>query len=144
MADPPELPGGWLPPQPPQQRPAYEPPSQPQRPVFVPEQEKQGTNGLGLAATVLAIISLGLLLLTLGASFFLSLPIAVAGWICAARADPTLNPGQLKTGQVLAIVAVSLSVVAMLVWIVLMLAGYFPEDLQRDLERELERQRQSS
>jgi hypothetical protein len=137
MADPPQLPGGWLPPQAPSRGP--DPP-----PAVTPRESREGTNGLGVAATVSAVISLGLLVLTVGASCFLSLPIAVTGWVLASKADPTVNPGQLKTGQVLAIIAVALSVVATVVWVVLMLTGYFPDDLQRDLERELERQRQQS
>jgi hypothetical protein len=137
MADPPELPGGWLPPQAPTRAPE-------RPPAFAKPEGKEGTNGLGVAATVSAAISIGLLVLSLGASCFLSLPIAVTGWVFASKADPTVNPGQLKTGQVLAIIAVVLSVVATVVWVVLMLAGYFPDDLQHDLERELERQRQSS
>ena len=44
----------------------------------------------------------------------------------------------------LAIIAVALSVAAAIAWLVLMAAGYSPEDLQRSLEQELERQRQSS
>jgi hypothetical protein len=144
MADPPELPGGWLPPQAPTRAPQQEPYQRPQPPVFVKERVPHGTNGLGLAATACAVVSLGLLVLTVGASFFLSLPIAIAGWVCASRANPDVNPGQVKTGQVLATVAIALSVLAMVVWVALILAGYTPEDLQRDLERELERQRQSS
>jgi hypothetical protein len=147
MADPPELPGGWLPPQPPSappQRQAYEPPQQPQRPVFVNERTQQGTNGLAVAALVCAISSLGLLVFSLGLSFVFSLPLGIAGWICAARANPDVNPGQRKTGQVLSIVAVALSIVAAVLWVVLIAAGFSVEELQRNLEQELERQRRAS
>jgi hypothetical protein len=156
MADHPELPGGWLPPQaptgvPPRQ--PYQPPTappaeqHPQRqplPVFVKERAQQGTNGLAIAATVCAVASLGLLVLSLGLSFFFSLPLGIAGWICAARASADLNPGQRKTGLVLSIVAVVLSVTAAIVWIVLIAAGFSVEELQHNLEQELERQRQRS
>ena len=98
---------------------------------------REGTNGLAIAALVCAIASLGLLVLSVGLSFMLSLPLGLAGWACAARAPKDVRPGQLKTGQVLAIIAVALSVTAAIAWVVLMAAGYSPEDLQRSLEQEL-------
>ena len=153
MADPPELPGGWLPPQPPGAAPQtptpgygqqpYQPP-QPQQPTFVQPRGKQGTNGLAIASLVCAVSSLGLLVLSLGLSFFFSLPLGIAGWICAVKANRDVQPGQRKTGQVLSIIAVALSITAAIVWIVLIAAGFSVEELQRNLEQELERQRQQS
>ena len=151
MADPPELPGGWLPPQPPGAAPQtpgygqqpYQPP-QPQQPTFVQPRKQQGTNGLAIASLVCAVSSLGLLVLSLGLSFFFSLPLGIAGWICAAKANRDVQPGQRKTGQVLSIIAVALSVTAAIVWIVLIAAGFSVDELQRNLEQELERQRQQS
>jgi NADH:ubiquinone oxidoreductase subunit K len=137
-----ELPGGWLPPQAPGGAPA--PPEDPQRPAFVPPRREQGTNGLAVAALVCAISSIGLLVFSLGLSFLFSLPLGLTGWVCAARAPKDVRPGQRKAGQVLAIVAVALSVAAAIAWLVLMAAGYSPEDLQRSLQEELDRQRQSS
>jgi hypothetical protein len=132
MAD--ELPGGWLPPKPPE---APQPP--PQRPVFVTERpQRPPANGLSIAALVCSIASLALLALSLGLSFFFSLVLGIAGWVCAARS------GQSGGGKTLAMVAVGLSVVAALVWLALFLAGFTPEELQRELEDYLERQRQSS
>ena len=150
MPDPPELPGGWLPPQPPgPARPSPTPGTQqPQPPSFVqpqpPLQAQQGTNGLAIAAIVCAVASLGLLVLSLGLSFFFSLPLGITGWICAARSNPEVSPGQRKTGQVLSIIAVGLSVTAAIVWVILIAAGFSVEELQRNLEQELERQRQRS
>jgi hypothetical protein len=143
MADQ-ELPGGWLPPQAPGASPAPLPPGDPQRPVFVQPPGEQGTNGLAIAAFACGIASIGLLLFSLGLSFLFSLPLGLAGWVCAARAPKDIRPGQRKAAQILAIVAVGLSVAATIAWLVLMAAGYSPEDLQRTLEQELERQRQSS
>ena len=144
-----ELPGGWLPPQAPGGAPA--PPTgspqaspEPQRPVFVQPRGEQGTNGLAVVALVCAISSIGLLVFSLGLSFVFSLPLGLAGWVCAARAPKDVRPGQRKTGRWLAIAAVALSVAAAIAWLALMAAGYSPEDLQRSLEQELERQRQSS
>ena len=143
MADPPRIPGGWLPPQPPEAREAAPPPQPPQAPVFVRGPREQGTNGLAIAAIVCAVSSLGLLLLSLGLSFAFSLPLGIAGWISAARARRDVRPGQRKAGLMLAIAAVALSVTAAVVWIVLIAAGFSVEELQRNLEEELERQRRA-
>jgi hypothetical protein len=140
MADQ-ELPGGWLPPQAPSGPPR---PPEPQPPVFVPPQAEEGTNGLAIGALVCAIASVGLLVLSLGVSFVLSLLLGLSGWLCAARAPRDVRPRQLRVGRVLSIVAVALSVTAAVVWLLLMAAGFSPEDLQRDLERFLEEQRRSS
>jgi NADH:ubiquinone oxidoreductase subunit K len=138
-----ELPGGWLPPQAPGGAPAPPPPES-QRPVFVQPGGEHGTNGLAIAALVCAVSSIGLLVFSLGLSFLFSLPLGLSGCVCAARAPKDVRPGQRRTGQVLAIIAVALSVAAAIAWLALVAAGYSPEDLQRTLEHELERQRQSS
>jgi hypothetical protein len=142
MADPPQLPGGWLPPQPPSTptpQPRYE---QPRPPTFVTPEGQRGTNGLAITALVCAISSLGLLVFSLGLSFFFSLPLGIAGWVAAVRARTDIQPGQRKTGLILSIVAVVLSVAAAIVWVILIAAGFSVEELQRNLEQELERQRQ--
>ena len=149
MADPPPIPGGWLPPQPPSAPRPQEPPQTPlqaperQVPVFVRASEERGTNGLAVAAIVCAISSLGLLLLSLGLSFAFSLPLGIGGWVCAARAARDVRPGQRKAGLVLSIAAVAVSVTAAVVWIVLIAAGFSVEELQQNLEQELERQRRT-
>ena len=145
MADPPHIPGGWLPPQPPSASRPQEPPQAPEHqvPVFVRASEETGTNGLAIAAIVCAISSFGLLLLSLGLSFAFSLPLAIGGWVCAARAPRDVRPGQRKTALVLSIAAVALSVTAAVVWIVLIAAGFSVEELQQNLEQELERQRRA-
>jgi hypothetical protein len=142
MADPPRLPEGWLPPQPPQD---YEPPRAPapQAPTFVRPAAEQGTNKLAIAALVCAISSLGLLVLSLGLSFIFSLPLGIAGWVCAAKAPRDVRPGQRRAGLMLAIAAVALSVVAAVVWIVLIAAGVSVADLQQNLQDELDRQRRA-
>jgi hypothetical protein len=132
MADP-QLPGGWLPPQAPTG--AAEPP---RSPGFVAPPAEQGMDGLAIAALVCALTSLALLVISLGLSFVLSLPLALTGWVCASRSG---RPG---AGRTLSIIAVALSVAAAVVWLGLMAAGFTPEELQRSLEQELQRQRRSS
>ena len=145
MADPPPLPGGWLPPQPPSGPRPQQPPQAPDRqvPVFVRASGETGTNGLAIAAIVSAVASVGLLLLSLGLSFAFSLPLGIGGWVCAAKSPRDVRPGQRRTGLVLSIVAVALSVTAAVVWIVLIAAGVSVEELQRSLEEELDRQRRA-
>ena len=143
-ADPPELPGGWLPPQAPERRPPDDdhPQARP-LPVFVPH-EPQPRNPLAITATICAVLSMGLLVFSLGLSFLISLPLGIAGWLFASRSDPELNPGQRRTGQVLSMIAVGLSLGAMLIWVLLAMSGFSPDDLQRNLEEELERRRRAS
>jgi hypothetical protein len=130
MAEEP-LPGGWLPPQAPRR-------PEERSPVFVPPPQPEGASALGVAALVCAVLSIGLLVFSLGLSFVLSLPLGITGWVCASRSE---RPG---VGRTLSLVAIGLSVAAALVWVILILAGYSPDELQRSLEQELERQRQSS
>jgi hypothetical protein len=138
------LPGGWLPPQPPGAPQPREPePAPPKPPIFVRGPAETGTNGLAIAAIACAISSIGLLLLSLGLSFPFSLPLGITGWICAVRARLDVRPSQRKAGLVLAIAAVALSVLAAVVWVVLIAAGFSVEELQQSLENELERQRRT-
>jgi hypothetical protein len=143
----PQLPGGWLPPRPPDGAPGSEPVRpEPRTPVFVQPDGRApagGRNGLAIAALVCAISSLALLVLSLGLSFALSLPLAGAGWICAAKARPDVQPRQRKAGLVLAIAAVALSVLAAVVWIALIASGFSVQEFQDNLQRELERQRRA-
>jgi hypothetical protein len=139
MADPPRLPGGWLPPQPPERA----RPPEPQTPFFIRPAGEQGTNGLAIAAVVCAVSSLVLLVLSLGLSFAFSFPLGAAGWVCASRAPRDVRPGQRRLGLRLAIAAVALSTIAAVVWLVLIAAGVSVEDLQHSLQRELDRQRRA-
>jgi hypothetical protein len=142
--------GGWLPPQAPGGKPPPrfdQPPPEPEEPqptapaagpTFVKEQGT--TSGYSVAALVCSISSLGLLILSLGLSFVISLPLAIAGWVCAVKARRVGGQGQ--TGLVLSMVGVALGVAATIVWVTLIAAGFSLEEFQRNLEEELERQRQ--
>jgi hypothetical protein len=137
------LPGGWLPPQAPDAPQSREPEPPAPAPTFVRGPAQTGTNGLAIAALVCAVSSIGLLLLSLGLSFPFSLPLGISGWVCAARARFDLLPGQRRAGLILAIAAVVLSVLAALIWLGLIAAGFSVEELQQNLENELERQRRA-
>jgi hypothetical protein len=178
MADPPPPSGEWLPPQAPGGRPPprFEPeaqrfgppvatppapqqpgppqqPAAPQQPTAPPVFVKPQTSpagGLAIAALILSISSLLFLVLSLGLSFALSLPLSAAAWVCAAKDKAAIRAGRreggghAQLGLVLAMVGVTLSVAALVIWIGLIAAGFSLEELQRNLEQELERQRQRS
>ena len=61
-----------------------------------------GTNGLAVAGIVCAVSSIGLLVISLGLSFIFSLPLALTGWACAARAPKDVRPSQRNTAKILA------------------------------------------
>jgi hypothetical protein len=138
MADPPRLPGGWLPPQPPSGPHPREPEPPP---VFARPAAAEGSNGLAIAALVCAGASLVLLVLSLGLSFAFSFPLGAAGWVCAAKAPRDIRPGQRRVALMLAIAAVALSTIAAIVWLVLIASGFSVEELQQNLQDELQRQR---
>ena len=54
-----------------------------------------------------------------------------------------MRPGQRRAGLILAIAAVALSVLAAVIWLGLIAAGFSVEELQQNLENELERQRRA-
>jgi hypothetical protein len=142
MADPPRLPGGWLPPQPPGEHQPQSREPEPPAPVSARPAAEEGSNGLAIAALVCAGASLVLLVLSLGLSFAFSLPLGIAAWVCAAKAPRDVRPGQRRLGLTLAIAAVALSAIAAIVWLALIAAGFSVEELQQNLQDELQRQRQ--
>jgi len=147
MADPPSSRTEWLPPQAPGTRAA--PPPEPASPAAPPGRPPTSrapsspANGLAVTSIVLSVCALGLLVLSLGLSFALSLPLAGGAWVCASRARRQGMTGQGQAARILALLALALGAAAMVVWLVLIASGFSPDDLQRDLERELERQRRS-
>ena len=131
----------WLPPQAPGARPV--PPPDPLAATPPAARAAAASNGLAVTSIVLSLCALGLLVLSLGLSFALSLPLAGGAWVCASRARRQGTTGQGRAARILAMVALALSAAALVVWLVLIASGFSPDDLQRDLERELERQRRS-
>ena len=170
MADPPNPVGDWLPPQAPgggpaprfdaEPRPRFVPPEPPRpavqtaapptaQPATFVKAKSGPANGLAIAALVLSISSLALLVLSIGVSFTISLPLSAAAWVCAIKAKRALRDGrahggegQAKAGLWLAMAGVALSVAAMIVWIALIASGFSIDELRENLEQELERQRQ--
>jgi hypothetical protein len=154
---PPRAPGGQAPPhfepappEPPPASPGWQPPSaEPQppaeqrtwEPMLVPSARPEG-QGLAIGAIVLGVLSVGLLLMSLGTSFLFSMPMSGAAWAFGARArqrSPETGPAQAAV--VIGMVGVGLAAAAAVIWIVLFSAGFTLEDLRDWLERKLDEQR---
>ena len=141
MADEP-TPSGWLPPHPPEQRPG--PPRQPgpapAQPV-VRTRAPEEANGLAVTALVLGMTGIGVLIVSLGLLFVVTLPCSIAAWICAAHARNRIDRGETSAGQgqaqaatMLGVLGMILGVLALAGWTIAVLSGLTVEDL-RELER---------
>jgi hypothetical protein len=143
--EPPESPeppasAGWRPPsaeepQPPAPEPRH------WEPMLVPSARPE-SNGLAIGSIVLGVLSVGLLLMSLGTSFLFSMPMSGAAWAFGARArqrSPEAGPAQAAV--VIGMVGVGLAAAAAVIWIILFSAGFSLEDLRDYLERKLEEQR---
>src|SRR5262245_38015361 len=155
---PPQAPGGQAPPrfepappepEPEPEPPAWQPPSsepQQQPPVVeqrqweprpVPSARPEG-QGLAIGSIVLGVLSVGLLLMSLGTSFLFSMPMSGAAWAFGARArQRSPEGGSAQAAVVIGMVGVGLAAAAAVIWIVLFSAGFSLEDLRDYLERKL-------
>src|SRR5687767_11466524 len=101
---PPTAPGAKPPPRfdvaPEQVAPAHAEPA-PAAPTFVhPAPAGPGErNGAAVWALALGIVSLVLLLLSLGSLFIMTLPCSVAAWVLAVRARRQIDSGATKQGE---------------------------------------------
>ena len=100
------------------------------------------SNGLAVAAVVLGVLSVGLLLMSLGTSFLFSMPMSGAAWAFGVRArQRSPEGGPAQAAVVIGMVGVGLAAAAAVIWIVLFSAGISLEDLRDYLQRKLEEQR---
>jgi hypothetical protein len=100
------------------------------------------SNGLAISAIVLGVLSVGLLLMSLGTSFLFSMPMSGAAWAFGARArQRSPDAGSAQAAVTIGMVGVGLAAAAAVIWIVLFSAGITLEDLRDWLERKLEEQR---
>ena len=152
---------GWLPPTAPGAKPpprfdvpaepvAPEPPKA--APTFTRPNAAAATgerNTTAVWAITLGITGLGLLLLSLGSLFIVTLPCSAAAWVLAARARSRIESGATKEGEGQAVAALWLGrigviagVAAAVVFIALLASGFDFEQFRDDLENELDRQRE--
>lgn len=119
-----------------QPRPTYAPPPPAQQgglpppppPHWAPQAQEPG-NGVAVAALTCSIVSLGLLLTTVGLFFPVSLGLAIAGMITGRKGMANVDRGETrkhrdlaKAGWVLGIIALVLSVLAGAIVIALFIA----------------------
>jgi hypothetical protein len=97
----------------------------------------------------LGIAGLGLLVLSLGTFFVVTVPLSAAAWALAARARRGTRPDaaaaadrRITAALWLGRIGVFAGAAAALVFLVLLAAGFDFEQLRQDLQRELDRQRQ--
>jgi hypothetical protein len=134
------VPPEFLPPDPYAEAP---PPRQPaSRPVFLPPNatlpaSAQAQNNRAVVALIFGSGSLGLLVFSAGLLFFLTLPASIAGWILGHRAK-RLETGrdQANVAVILGIVGVVLSVIAAVVWILLVALGEYTTTTEVDNGRD--------
>jgi hypothetical protein len=134
------VPPEFLPPDPYAKAP---PPPQPaSRPVFLPPNatlpaSAQAQNNRAVVALIFGSGSLGLLVFSAGLLFFLTLPASIAGWILGHRAK-RLETGrdQANVAVILGIVGVVLSVIAAVVWILLVALGEYTTTTEVDNGRD--------
>jgi hypothetical protein len=140
---PPRAPGGQPPPRFDMTSPEPAPPPPPAAPpTFVRPPRAGPTNGLALTSLILGLVGLGLLVLSLGWGFPITLPCSIAAWLCGANARTRINLGEATTGRgqaqagyLLGIAGVVIGVAAAVGWIIWLANGGDIEHLQRDLER---------
>jgi hypothetical protein len=121
------VPPDFLPPDPSaEQAPAPQPAA---RPVFLPPNAPlpsagEGQNGRATAAVAFGAGGLGVLALSVGALFFLTIPASIAGWILGVQAKRReVGRDQANVAVILGIVGLVASVIAAAVWIVLFALG---------------------
>ena len=144
------------PPDPPAQ--GFQPPAhaqagwQPQQPPAWNAAGSAGAdNGPAVLGFSLSLSSLGLLLISVGLSTLLSVGLAIPGMLQSRKGTQRVregvtsrNAGLASAGWVLGIVALVLSVLATIFWIVIAVLVATDDEARREFEDELDRQRNSS
>jgi hypothetical protein len=97
---------------------------------------------------VVGSIALAVLLLSLGTTFFLTVPASIVGLVLAMAARRRIEAGltavgrgPAQAGKVIAWIGIVAGIVAAIAWIILIASGFSFEDLRDELEQELDRQR---
>ena len=119
-------PGRWSPPVPPDspgQPPVPPPPPPPPLPGAIPA-GADAPNNPAVVAIALGATGLGLLLVTVGVTFLLTLPCSVLAWVFGAQGrrrvrsgETTRNEGLATAGLITGIIGTVLGIVAAVVWV---------------------------
>ena len=146
---PPPQQGGWAPPpQQPPPPPGYPPSGWQQQappPGWGYPAPAQPDNGPAVTGFVLSLVSAGLLFLSGGVSSFVSIGCSVAGIVLSRkgkakveRGETQKNQGLAQAGFIIGIVGLVLSVLATLVWGLILVALITSEEFRDDFENELD------
>jgi hypothetical protein len=136
-------------PPPPTQAPSYAPPAG----AAPPQQQQWGyapppaqpDNGPAVAGFVLALVSGGLLVFTLGLSSIVSLACAILGLVYSRKGkrkvesgETSKNAGLANAGWIVSIVSLVLSVIATVIYVALVIALATDSEFRDDFEREFD------
>lgn len=146
---PPSQQGGWAPPpQQPPPPPGYPPSGWHQQappPGWGYPAPAQPDNGPAVTGFVLSLVSAGLLFLSGGVSSLVSIGCSVAGIMLSrkgkakvARGETQKNQGLAQAGFIIGIVGLVLSVLATIVWGLILVALITSEEFRDDFENELD------
>jgi hypothetical protein len=134
------------PPQPPP--PGYPPPAPGWQPATQPwayPQQPAPENNQAIAGFVLSLVSVGLLVVTLGLSSIISLGCAIAGMILGRkgvnRVDAGETPRHRGLGQAgfwIGLTGLILSLIATAAWVAVLIAALTDDEFRNDLEREFD------
>jgi hypothetical protein len=126
-------------------RPAPEPPPAPAPTWSQAPQQAQPDNGPAVAGFVLSVVSGGLLVITLGLSTIVSLACAILGMVYSRKGkrkvesgETTKNAGLANAGWIISIVSLVLSVLATLLYILLVIALATDDEFREDFENEFD------
>jgi hypothetical protein len=142
---PPPPPGYGYPPAPPPGQ-AYPPPpgyAQPPGYAYPPpwgySQQQVPDNGQAIAGFVLSIVSLGLLVISAGLSTIISIGCAIGGIICSRNGKRKVDAGETpkhrglaQAGFIIGWVAIGLSILATLAWILVIVVAATTDDPNND------------
>ena len=144
---PPPPPGyGYPPPPPPPPGQPYPPPpgyAQPPGYAYPPpwgySQQQVPDNGQAIAGFVLSIVSLGLLVISAGLSTIISIGCAIGGIICSRNGKRKVDAGETpkhrglaQAGFIIGWVAIGLSILATLAWILVIVVAATTDDPNND------------
>ncbi|HEX5910051.1 MAG TPA: hypothetical protein VFY44_06120 [Thermoleophilaceae bacterium] len=142
-APPPAPASGYEPPA--HAQPGWQPPAQPQG--WQHPQAAAPDNGPAVLGFSLSISSLGLLIISAGLSTLLSVGLAIPGMVQSRKGTQRVregvtdrNAGLANAGWILGIVALVLSALATIFWIVIAIVVATDDEARREFEREFDRQ----
>jgi len=133
-------------------QPGWQQPQQPPQPQAWNTPNPAGPdNGPAVLGFSLSLSSLGLLLISAGLSTLLSVGLAIPGMLQSRKGTQRVqagvtsrNAGLANAGWILGIIALVLSALATIFWIVIAIVVATDDEARREFEDELDRQRNSS